>query len=141
MIAARRLGSSLSAAAYAIGIVSVPQRAESDFSPAGPNPKMRVQIGSLSLSTSTALLASKRMYEPSWRETSFFTEREQAALAFTEDVTMMAGEHVPAAAYEAVAAHWAPGEIAALLALIVTINAWNAIGVTTRAWEPGSYQP
>jgi hypothetical protein len=35
----------------------------------------------------------------------------------------------------------APGEIAALLALIITINAWNAIGVTTRAWTPGSYQP
>jgi AhpD family alkylhydroperoxidase len=83
----------------------------------------------------------QRLYAlPAWRETAFFTEREQAALAFTEDVTMMAGEHVPAAAYDAVAAHWAPGEIAALLALIVAINAWNAIGVTTRAWVPGSYQ-
>jgi len=34
-----------------------------------------------------------------------------------------------------------PAEIGALLALIITINAWNAIGVTTRAWTPGSYQP
>jgi hypothetical protein len=48
---------------------------------------------------------------------------------------------VPAAAYDAVAAQFEPGEVAALLALIVTINAWNAIGVTTRAWLPGSYQP
>jgi alkylhydroperoxidase family enzyme len=53
----------------------------------------------------------------------------------------MAGEHVPAAAYDAAAAQLAPGEIAALLALIITINAWNAIGVATRAWTPGSYQP
>jgi AhpD family alkylhydroperoxidase len=32
-------------------------------------------------------------------------------------------------------------EVAALVALVVTINAWNAIGVSTRAWVPGSYQP
>jgi len=78
---------------------------------------------------------------PAWRETPFFTERERAALAFTEDVTLVAGEHVPAAAYDAVAGQFSPGEVAALLALIVAINAWNAIGVTTRAWVPGSYQP
>jgi len=84
----------------------------------------------------------QRLYAlPVWRETPFFTERERAALAFTEDVTLLAGEHVPAAAYDAVAAQFAPGEVAALVALIVTINAWNAIGVTTRAWLPGSYQP
>src|SRR5215469_17738083 len=83
-----------------------------------------------------------RLYAlPAWRETPFFTERERAALAFTEVVTLLAGEHVPAAAYDAVAAQFAPREVAALLALIVTINAWNAIAVTTRAWEPGSYQP
>ena len=44
-------------------------------------------------------------------------------------------------AYDAVAAHFSPDEIGALLSLIVTINAWNAIGVSTRAWVPGSYQP
>jgi alkylhydroperoxidase family enzyme len=48
---------------------------------------------------------------------------------------------VPDAAYEAAAARFTPSEIAAVLSLIVTINAWNAIGVTTRAWTPGSYQP
>jgi AhpD family alkylhydroperoxidase len=84
----------------------------------------------------------QRLYAlPAWRETPFFMNRERAALALTEDVTLMAGEHVPAAAYDAAAAQLAPGEIAALLALIITINAWNAIGVTTRAWTPGSYQP
>ncbi|HVT70263.1 MAG TPA: aminotransferase class I/II-fold pyridoxal phosphate-dependent enzyme [Trebonia sp.] len=86
--------------------------------------------------------AEQRLYAlPAWRETPFFTQRERAALAFTEDVTLMAGEHVPDAAYDAVAAHFAPREVAALLALVVTINAWNALGVTARAWTPGSYQP
>lgn len=39
------------------------------------------------------------------------------------------------------AAQFSEGEVAALVSLIVTINAWNAIGVSTRAWLPGSYQP
>lgn len=78
---------------------------------------------------------------PVWRETPFFTERERAALAFTESVTLLAGEHVPQAAYDAVAEQYASAEIAALVSLIVTINAWNTIGVATRAWRTGSYQP
>jgi AhpD family alkylhydroperoxidase len=84
----------------------------------------------------------QRLYAlPAWRETPFYTNRERAALALTEDVTLMARDHVPEAAYQAAAEVLTPGEIAALLALIITINAWNAIGVTTRAWTPGSYQP
>lgn len=46
---------------------------------------------------------------------------------------------MPDDAYGAVAAELSEQEIAALVSLIVTINAWNAIGVSTRAWEPGSY--
>src|SRR6202142_3796823 len=76
-----------------------------------------------------------------WQETPYFTPRERAALAFTEAVTLVAHSHVPAEAYQAVAAEFAPDEVAALLGLIVTINAWNAIAVSTRAWVPGSYQP
>jgi AhpD family alkylhydroperoxidase len=84
----------------------------------------------------------QRLYAlAAWRETPFFTERERAALAFTEAVTLMAGDHVPAADYDAAAGWFSPREMAALLALVVTINAWNAIGVTARAWLPGSYQP
>jgi AhpD family alkylhydroperoxidase len=84
----------------------------------------------------------QRIYAlPAWRETPFFTGRERAALAFTEAVTLVADTHVPAAAFDDVAAHFSEGEVAALVSLIVTINAWNAIGVSTRAWEPGSYQP
>jgi AhpD family alkylhydroperoxidase len=55
--------------------------------------------------------------------------------------TLVADSHVPAEAYQAVAAEFTPDEVAALLGLIVTINAWNAIAVSTRAWVPGSYQP
>src|SRR5437763_9423619 len=70
----------------------------------------------------------QRIYAlPAWRETPFFTERERAALAFTESVTLVAQDHVPTADYDAVAAHFAPDEIAALVSLIVAINAWNAI--------------
>ena len=75
-----------------------------------------------------------------WRDTPYFSERERAALAFTEAVTLMTGDHVPNAAYDAVAAQYSPDEVAALLALIITINAWNAVGVATHAWEPGSYE-
>jgi AhpD family alkylhydroperoxidase len=78
---------------------------------------------------------------PAWRETPYFNDRERAALAFTESVTLLAADHVPAEAYDAVAAAFSPEEIAALVSLIVTINAWNAVGVSTRAWAPGSYEP
>ena len=84
----------------------------------------------------------QRIYAlPAWRETPFFTDRERAALAFTETVTMLADTHVPDEAYAAVAAEYSEQEVAALISLIVMINAWNAVGVATRAWEPGSYQP
>ena len=71
-----------------------------------------------------------------WAESPFFTEKERAAFAFTESVTRVADTHVPAADYDAVAAHWSDEEVGALLALIVTINAWNGLAVATRAWEP-----
>src|ERR1022692_1842588 len=84
----------------------------------------------------------QRIYAlPAWPETPYFTSRERAALAFTEAVTLLADTHVPAQAYQDVAAEFSQEEIAALVSLIVTINAWNAISVSTRAWVPGSYQP
>ena len=86
--------------------------------------------------------SEQRLYAlPAWREAPFFTSRERAALAFTESVTLLADTHVPAEAYESAAAVFTGAEMAALVSLIVTINAWNAIGVATRTWTPGSYQP
>jgi AhpD family alkylhydroperoxidase len=82
----------------------------------------------------------QRLYAlPAWPEAPYFTGRERAALAFTEAVTLLADNHVPAEAYQDVAAEFSQDEIAALVSLIVTINAWNAIGVSTRTWIPGSY--
>lgn len=86
--------------------------------------------------------SEQRIYAlPVWRETPFFSERERAALAYTETVTRLADTHVPAQAHDAVAAVFEPAEVAALLSLVLTINAWNTVGVAARAWEPGTYQP
>ncbi len=83
----------------------------------------------------------QRIYAlPAWGEAPFFTDRERAALAFTETVTLLAETRVPAQAYDDVASRFTPDEVAALLSLIITINAWNAIGVSTRSWIPGSYE-
>ena len=76
-----------------------------------------------------------------WRDTPFFSDKERAALAFTEAVTLMNVDHVPDAAYDAIAEHYGADEIAALVSLIVAINAWNAIGVSLHAWAVGSYEP
>jgi AhpD family alkylhydroperoxidase len=83
----------------------------------------------------------QRLYAlPAWEETPFFSDRERAALAFTETVTLLAVDHVPAKAFAAAGAEFSAAELAAMLSLIVTINAWNTIGATTRAWMPGSYR-
>jgi AhpD family alkylhydroperoxidase len=83
----------------------------------------------------------QRIYAlPAWRETPFFTARERAALAFAESVTLLAQTHVPAEAYAEVAAQYQPDEVAALVSLLVAINAWNTVGVSTRTWVPGTYE-
>lgn len=79
--------------------------------------------------------SEQRLYAVSaWAETPLFTERERAALAFTESVTLLAHDHVPQAAFDAVAAQFSPAEIGALLSLITAINAWNVLAVSSRAW-------
>jgi AhpD family alkylhydroperoxidase len=83
----------------------------------------------------------QRIYAlPAWRETPYFTARERAALAFTESVTRMTETHVPDEDFQQLAGQFSQQEIAALVSLITMINAWNAVGVSTRAWLPGSYQ-
>ena len=78
---------------------------------------------------------------PAWRETPFFTGAERSTLAFAEAVTLMTEDHVPVETFDALQAHFGPDEIAALVSLVVIINAWNAVGVSTRTWMPGSYTP
>jgi AhpD family alkylhydroperoxidase len=83
----------------------------------------------------------QRLYSlGAWRETTWFTPTERAALALTEAVTLVHVDKVPAAVMDQAARHFNPEQLAQLVALLVTINAWNRIGVTTRCWEPGSYQ-
>ncbi|MCZ4099584.1 carboxymuconolactone decarboxylase family protein [Streptomyces sp. SID13666] len=67
-----------------------------------------------------------------WRETPFFTARERAALALSEAVTRL-GEHgVPDDVFDEAARHFDEAELARLIAMCITINAWNRVGVTTR---------
>ncbi|WP_407550294.1 carboxymuconolactone decarboxylase family protein [Streptomyces sp. Pv4-95] len=68
-----------------------------------------------------------------WEEaTGFYTDREQAALALTESITLLTDGFVPDAVYDRAAAHFEDAELSQLIALITTINAWNRFGVTTR---------
>ncbi|QGZ56586.1 carboxymuconolactone decarboxylase family protein [Paraburkholderia acidiphila] len=67
-----------------------------------------------------------------WRETPFFTERERAALEWTESVTLLAQTHVPDEVWERVKPHFSEQEIADLTLLIIAINGWNRIAVTFR---------
>ncbi len=68
-----------------------------------------------------------------WAEAEeYYTEKERAALALTEAVTVVTDGFVPDEVYERAAAHFEEPELAQLIALITTINAWNRFGVTTR---------
>lgn len=71
-----------------------------------------------------------------WAESPFFTARERAALALTDTMTRAVDTHVSDSDWRAAAAHLTPPELGALVALIVVSNAWNTVGVTTRAWTP-----
>lgn len=67
-----------------------------------------------------------------WWETPFFTVRERAALALTEAVTRLGERGVPDEVYDEAARVFDENELAQLIAMAITINAWNRIGVTTR---------
>ena len=71
-----------------------------------------------------------------WRESPFFTERERAALAYTEAVTLIAKEGVPDALYEATRAHFSEEELVKLSVAIGAINVWNRLCVPFHAIHP-----
>ncbi|MFJ6719391.1 carboxymuconolactone decarboxylase family protein [Streptomyces sp. NPDC091259] len=76
-----------------------------------------------------------------WRESRhFYTEKELAALALTESVTVLTDGFVPDEVYATAAKHFEEAELAQLIAVITTINAWNRFGVTCRL-VPGHYTP
>ncbi|MEU0247300.1 carboxymuconolactone decarboxylase family protein [Streptomyces sp. NPDC006235] len=79
----------------------------------------------------------ERIYQLSaWEESSLYTEKERAALALTEAVTLLP-QGVPDEVYGEAAKHFDDKELAQLIALIFTVNAWNRMNVTTRK-TPGT---
>jgi len=82
----------------------------------------------------------QRLYAlDAWRETPFFDDRERAALAWIEAVTLVSQSHVPDAVYDEARKHFSEKEIVDLTYLASTINAWNRIAVAMRA-VPGRYK-
>jgi AhpD family alkylhydroperoxidase len=75
-----------------------------------------------------------------WREAPYYGERERAALALTEAVTLIAGG-IPEDVYDEAARHFEPAELAALIWSIAVINTWNRLAVTARDPVPGTYEP
>ena len=82
----------------------------------------------------------QRLYEVSlWREAPFYTERERAALAWTEVVTLVSIDHVPDDVYDVVRQHFDEKELIDLTAAVVAINGWNRLAIAFRT-VPGSFQ-
>jgi AhpD family alkylhydroperoxidase len=75
-----------------------------------------------------------------WRETPFFTDRERAALEWTEAVTLISSSHAADEIYEQVRQRFTEDELVNLTLAIVSINGWNRLCISFRA-VPGSYQP
>ncbi|HZZ43362.1 MAG TPA: carboxymuconolactone decarboxylase family protein [Tepidisphaeraceae bacterium] len=74
-----------------------------------------------------------------WEESPYYTERERAALAWTEAVTRLHDGHVADAVYEKVKGHFSEKEIADLTLVVSTINAWNRLAISSRS-VPGQYK-
>jgi AhpD family alkylhydroperoxidase len=71
-----------------------------------------------------------------WRESPLYTERERAALAWTEAVTLVSQTHVPDAVYEEARKQFGEDELVKLTLLVATINAWNRIAISFRSVHP-----
>lgn len=83
----------------------------------------------------------QRLYALSaWHEAPFYTDRERAALAWAEALTLISENDVPDALYEATRKHFDEKEIVALTMAIVAINGWNRLAIGFRT-VPGSYEP
>jgi AhpD family alkylhydroperoxidase len=75
-----------------------------------------------------------------WRECPYYTDRERAALAWTEAVTCVANGHVPDSAHDEVRTHFNETELADLTLAVATTNAWNRLSIAARL-TPGTYKP
>ena len=83
----------------------------------------------------------QRMYSlDAWRECPYYTDRERAALAWTEAVTLLTDGHVADSVYDAVRPHFSEKELSDLTLAVAAINAWNRLSIAARL-VPGTYQP
>ena len=73
-----------------------------------------------------------------WRDSPLYTERERAALAWTEAVTLVAETHVPDSVFEEARQHFAEDELVKLTLVIAMFNAWNRMAISFRAVPPVS---
>lgn len=73
-----------------------------------------------------------------WRETPFFNERERAALAWTEALTVISERDVPDELYSNTREHFSESELVALTIAVIAINGWNRLAIPFRT-PPGSY--
>jgi AhpD family alkylhydroperoxidase len=83
----------------------------------------------------------QRLYSlDAWRETPYYSERERAALEWTEALTLVREGHVPDEVYERVRPEFSEDELAHLSLAIVAINSWNRLNIAART-VPGNYVP
>jgi AhpD family alkylhydroperoxidase len=75
-----------------------------------------------------------------WEESPYYSERERAALAWTESVTNIQDGHVPDSVYEQVRKQFTEKELADLTVAVTAINSWNRLNIAIRT-VPGTYQP
>jgi AhpD family alkylhydroperoxidase len=83
----------------------------------------------------------QRLYSlDAWRECPYYTDRERAALAWAEAVTLITDGHVPEPLFDEVRSHFSETELSDLTLAVATINAWNRLSISARL-VPGAYQP
>src|SRR3954452_2677199 len=75
-----------------------------------------------------------------WREAPYYTDKERAALEWTEALTFIADGHAPDSVFDSVRSQLSEREIIDLTLAVAQINAWNRLAIATRM-EPGSYRP
>lgn len=85
--------------------------------------------------------SEQRLYAlNAWRETPFYTDRERAALAWAEAITLISQSHASDEEFEAARAQFSEEELVKLTLAVITINGWNRLAIAFRE-TPGTYQP
>jgi AhpD family alkylhydroperoxidase len=86
--------------------------------------------------------SEQRLYAlTAWRETPFFTDRERAALAWTEAVTLISIDYVPDEVYDQAREYFSEKELVDLTLAVASINTMNRLSVSFRNPVPGRFPP